>query len=290
MPATSRCRRPVELLQHVPLPQAMLMMLMMPMLILILILMPMMMMMMIMMMIMMMMMMMMRMMMRMLTTTMTIRKKTVMVVMMMSMVMMWMVTTTTATKIMMRLMMVVVTMLDGDDDDGDDEDDDNDDEEDRHRFILIIVVIVMAMTIMRHSKARQSVVFASSRPQTGVVLLNHMKFTRSDRTVCASISQANPSSNARRESDAASQRPFHAADAGFGFPSGTVLAHSVHVSPACGRRKTSCACAPPIRDSRNCRRKCSRHVGVSRTAQRHLPLCSPHLAGQLCPSHWHEGS
>ena len=214
-----------------------------------------------------------------------------MVVMMMSMVMMWMVTTTTATKIMMRLMMVVVTMLDGDDDDdGDDEDDDNDDEEDRHRFILIIVVIVMAMTIMRHSKARQSVVFASSRPQTGVVLLNHMKFTRSDRTVCASISQANPSSNARRESDAASQRPFHAADAGFGFPSGTVLAHSVHVSPACGRRKTSCACAPPIRDSRNCRRKCSRHVGVSRTAQRHLPLCSPHLAGQLCPSHWHEGS
>ena len=63
MPATSRCRRPVELLQHVPLPQAMLMMLMMPMLILILILMPMMMMMMIMMMI---MMMMMRMMMRML--------------------------------------------------------------------------------------------------------------------------------------------------------------------------------------------------------------------------------
>ena len=284
MPATSRCRRPVELLQHVPLPQAMLMMLMMPMLILILILMPMMMMMMI------MMIMMMMMMMRMLTTTMTIRKKTVMVVMMMSMVMMWMVTTTTATKIMMRLMMVVVTMLDGDDDDGDDEDDDNDDEEDRHRFILIIVVIVMAMTIMRHSKARQSVVFASSRPQTGVVLLNHMKFTRSDRTVCASISQANPSSNARRESDAASQRPFHAADAGFGFPSGTVLAHSVHVSPACGRRKTSCACAPPIRDSRNCRRKCSRHVGVSRTAQRHLPLCSPHLAGQLCPSHWHEGS
>ena len=83
-------------------------------------------------------------------------------------------------------------------------------------LIITVVVIIMAMTTMRHSKAQRCLGKCRSRPQTDVVLLNH-EMRATTRTVSASIPQANPSSKMRRDSDATSQKPFHAADAGFGF-------------------------------------------------------------------------